>query len=156
MDASFNDYDNYDNTDDEQIRPPDEVIRERLVEDTRCDFQKQMDEALRLSMQEVINQEKMNQAYEDEIVNNYLKETTERREKFGKLLMDMNKLIRLDAKIKEIYEIIEPVIFTYCEQHIEIWETDEETYEKIFKNLSTIRTDKTAVELLKRIIINNA
>ena len=156
MDASFNDYDNYDNTDDEQIRPPDEVIRERLVEDTRCDFQKQMDEALYLSMQEVINQEKINKSYEDEIVNNYLKETTERREKFGKLLMDMNKLIRLDAKIKEIYEIIEPVIFTYCEQHIEIWETDEETYEKIFKNLSTIRTDKTAVELLKRIIINNA
>lgn len=156
MDASFNDYDNYDNTDDEQIRPPDEVIRERLVEDTRCDFQKQMDEALYLSMQEVINQEKINKSYEDEIVNNYLKETTERREKFGKLLMDMNKLIRLDAKIKEIYEIIEPVIFTYCEQHIEIWETDEETYEKIFKNLSTIRTDKTAVELLKRIIINTA
>jgi hypothetical protein len=156
MDASFNDYDNYDNTDDEQIRPPDEVIRERLIEDTRCDFQKQMDEALYLSMQEVINQEKINKSYEDEIVNNYLKETTERREKFGKLLMDMNKLIRLDAKIKEIYEIIEPVIFTYCEQHIEIWETDEETYEKIFKNLSTIRTDKTAVELLKRIIINTA
>lgn len=151
MDASFNDYDNTD-----EIRQPDEVIRERLVEDTRCDFQKQMDEALYLSMQEVINQEKINKSYEDEIVNNYLKETTERREKFGKLLMDMNKLIRLDAKIKEIYEIIEPVIFTYCEQHIEIWETDEETYEKIFKNLSTIRTDKTAVELLKRIIINTA
>jgi hypothetical protein len=151
MDASFNDYDNAD-----EIRQPDEVIRERLVEDTRCDFQKQMDEALYLSMQEVINQEKINKSYEDEIVNNYLKETTERREKFGKLLMDMNKLIRLDAKIKEIYEIIEPVIFTYCEQHIEIWETDEETYEKIFKNLSTIRTDKTAVELLKRIIINTA
>jgi hypothetical protein len=151
MDASFNDYDNAD-----EIRQPDEVIREQLVEDTRCDFQKQMDEALYLSMQEVINQEKINKSYEDEIVNNYLKETTERREKFGKLLMDMNKLIRLDAKIKEIYEIIEPVIFTYCEQHIEIWETDEETYEKIFKNLSTIRTDKTAVELLKRIIINTA
>jgi hypothetical protein len=152
MDASFNDYDNYDNADDEQIRPPDEVISERLVEDTRCDFQKQMDEALRLSMQEVINQEKMNQAYEDEIVNNYLKETTERREKFGKLLMDISKLIKFDTKIKEVFEIIDPIIFTYCEQHIEIWETDEETYEKIFKNLSTIRTDKTAIEILKTII----
>ena len=51
------------------------MVTERLVEDTRCDFQKQMDEALRLSMQEVINQEKIYQAYEDEIVNNYLKET---------------------------------------------------------------------------------
>jgi hypothetical protein len=152
MDASFNDYDNYD---DEEIRPPDEVISERLVEDTRCDFQKQMDEALRLSMLEVINQEKINQQYEDEIVNNYLKETIERREKFEKLLMDINKLIRFDAKMKEVYEIIEPIIYTYCEQHIEIWETDEETYEKIFKNLLTIRTDKSAVELLKTIIIQS-
>jgi len=156
MDASFNDYDNYDNTDDEEIRPPDEVISERLVEDTRCDFQKQMDEALRLSMLEVINQEKINQAYEDEIVNNYLKETIERREKFEKLLMDINKLTRFDKKIKEIYEIIEPIIDAYCEQHIEIWETDEETYEKIFKNLSTIRTDKTAIEILKTIIIKSS
>jgi len=156
MDASFNDYDNYDNADDEQIRPPDEVISERLVEDTRCDFQKQMDEALRLSMLEVVNQEKMNQAYEDEIVNNYLKETTERREKFEKLLMDISKLIKFDKKIKEVYEIIEPIIYTYCEQHIEIWETDEETYEKIFKNLSTIRTDKTAIEILKTIIIKSS
>ena len=152
MDASFNDYDNFD---DEEIRPPDEVITERLVEDTRCEFQKQMDEALRLSIQEAINQEKIYQEYEDEIVNNYLKETIERREKFEKLLMDINKLIRFDAKMKEVYEIIEPIIFTYCEQHIETWETDEATYKKIFKNLSTIRTDKSAVELLKTIIIQS-
>jgi hypothetical protein len=151
MDASFNDYDNAD-----VIRQPDEVVTERLLEDTRCDFQKQMDEALRLSMQEVINQEKNNQAYEDEIVNNYLKETTERREKFVKLLMDIRKLIKFDKKIKEVYEIIDPIIYTYCEQHIEIWETDEETYEKIFKNLSTIRTDKTAIEILKTIIIKSS
>jgi hypothetical protein len=152
MDASFNDYDN---SDDEQIRPPDEVVTEQLVEDTRCDFQKQIDEALRLSMQEVINQEKNNQAYEDEVINNYLKETTERREKFGKLLMDMNKLIRFDTKIKEIYEIVEPIIDNYCQKYIETWETDEKTYDKIFKTLSTIRTDKTAIELLKTIIIKN-
>jgi hypothetical protein len=151
MDASFNDYDNAD-----VIRQPDEVVTERLLEDTRCDFQKQIDEALRLSMQEVINQEKNNQAYEDEIVNNYLKETTERREKFVKLLMDIRKLIKFDKKIKEVYEIIDPIIYTYCEQHIEIWETDEETYEKIFKNLSTIRTDKTAIEILKTIIIKSS
>lgn len=155
MDESndYNNCDDFDDFDDEQIRPPDEVIRERLVEDTRCDFQKQMDEAFKLSMMEAINQEKVYQAYEDEIINNYLKETIERREKFGKLLMDVNKLIKFDEKMKEIYEIIEPVIFTYCEQHIEVWETDEETYEKIFKTLSSIRTDKTAVELLKTIII---
>jgi hypothetical protein len=151
MDTSFNDYDTTN-----EIRLPDEVISERLVEDTRCDFQKQIDEALRLSMQEVINQEKIYQEYENEIVNNYLKETTERREKFGKLLMDMNKLLRFDTKMKEVYEIIDPIIYTYCEQHIETWETDEETYEKIFKNLLTLRTDKSAIEVLKSIIIKSS
>ena len=65
----------------------------------------------------------------------------------------MDKIKWVKENIKEVYEIIEPIIYTYCEQHIEIWETDEETYEKIFKNLSTIRTDKSAVELLKTIII---
>jgi hypothetical protein len=110
MDASFNDYDYAD----DEIRPPDEVITDRLVQDTRCEFQKQMDEALRLSMQDVVNQEKIYQEYENEIVNNYLKETVDRREKFEKLLMDMNKLIRVDKKMKEIYEIVEPIIYTYC------------------------------------------
>jgi len=151
MDTSFNDFDNPD-----EIRLPDGVISERLVEDTSYDFQKQIDEALRLSMQEIINQEKIYQEYEDKIVNNYLKETIERREKFGKLLMDMNKLIRFDTKMKEVYEIVEPIIYTYCEQHIETWETDEETYEKIYKNLSSLRTDKQAIELLKSIIIKSS
>ena len=150
MDASFNDYDNFD-----EIRKPDEVIRERLVEDTRCEFQKQMDEALTLSMQDAINQEKINQEYEDKILNEYVKETIERREKFEKLLMDINKLIRFDIVTKEVYEIIEPIIDNYCQKYIETWDTDEETYNKIFKTLLTIRTDKKAIELLKIIIVKS-
>lgn len=150
MDASFNDYDNFD-----EIRPPDEVIRERLVENTQCEFQKQMDEALRLSMQDVINQEKINQEYEDKILYEHVKETNERREKFEKLLLDINKLLRFDIVTKEVYEIIEPIIDNYCQKYIETWETDEETYNKIFKTLLTIRTDKKAIELLKTIIVKS-
>lgn len=148
MDASFNDFNDFD-----EIRPPDEVIRERLVEDTRCEFQKQMDEALSLSMQDAINQEKINQEYEDKILYEHVKETNERREKFNKLLMDINKLIKFDRIIKDVYEIIEPIIDNYCQKYIETWETDEETYNTIFKTLSTLRTDKQAIELLKTIIV---
>ena len=148
MDASFNDFNDFD-----EIRPPDEVIRERLVEDTRCEFQKQMDEALSLSMQDAINQEKIHQEYEDKILYEHVKESNERREKFDKLLMDINKLIKFDRIIKEVYEIIEPIIDNYCQKYIETWETDEETYNTIFKTLSTLRTDKKAIELLKTIIV---
>ena len=150
-----NNNDNNDNNDDSfnEIRAPDEVIREQLLQDTRCEFQKQMDEAMYLSMQEAIQQDKLFQDYEDQIINDYLKETITRKESFNKLLMDMNKLIKFDKSIKEIYEIIEPIIDNFCQKYIEVWETDDETYEKIFKILSTIRSDKEAIEILKTIII---
>ena len=151
MDASFNDFNDFNDFD--EIRPPDEVIRERLIEDTRCEFQKQMDEALSLSMQDAINQEKIHQEYEEKLLIEHVKETNERREKFDKLLMDINKLIKFDRIIKEVYEIIEPIIYNYCQKYIETWETDEETYNTIFKTLSTLRTDKQAIELLKTIIV---
>ena len=151
----MNDSNNNDNNDDSfnEIRAPDEVIREQLLQDTRCEFQKQMDEAMYLSMQEAIQQDKLFQDYEDQIINDYLKETITRKESFNKLLMDMNKLIKFDKSIKEIYEIIEPIIDNFCQKYIEVWETDDETYEKIFKILSTIRSDKEAIEILKTIII---
>ena len=143
MDESFND----------EIREPDEVIREQLIEDARCEFQKQMDEAMYLSMQEAIQQEKVFQEFEEQVINDYLRETTSRKELFQKLFIDINKIVKFDKDIKEVYEIIDPVIENYCQKYIEIWETDEETYNKIFKTLSTIRTDKTAIERLRTIIM---
>ena len=139
----------------DEIRKPDKVIREQLVQDNRCEFQKQIDEAMYLSMQDAIHQEKIFQDYEEKIINEYIKETITRKESFNKLLMDMNKLIKFDKSIKEIYEIIEPIIDNYCQKYIEIWEIDEETYEKIFKILSTIRSDKEAIEKLKTIIVKS-
>ena len=67
----------------------------------------------------------------------------------------MNKLLRFDKDIKEIYEIIEPIIESYCAQYTEIIELDDVTYEKIFKVLGTIRTNKNNIELLKTILIRN-
>ena len=93
MDESFND----------EIREPDEVIREQLIEDTRCEFQKQMDEAMYLSMQEAIQQEKVFQEFEEQVINDYLRETTSRKELFQKLFIDINKIVKFDKDIKEVY-----------------------------------------------------
>jgi hypothetical protein len=149
MDPSFNDFE------DEEIRAPDEVKRERLIDDNRCEFQKQMDEALYLSLQEIKNVEEINKKYEELIIQNYHNEINERREKFVGLLLDINKLIRFDKDIKEIYEIIEPIIESYCNQYIEYVELDEETYDKIFKVIGTIRTNKKNIELLQKIIFSS-
>ena len=149
MDPSFNDFE------DEEIRAPDEVKREQLMNDNRCEFQKQMDEALYLSLQEIKNVEEVNKQYEELIIKNYNDEINTRKEKFQQLLLDMNKFMRFDKDIKEIYELIEPIIESYCNQYIEFIELDVDTYDRIFKIIGTIRTNKKNLENLKIIIIKN-
>jgi hypothetical protein len=139
-----------------EYRPPDETIREQLLPDTRSEFekqqsefQKQLDQALLLSLKEeddkILRQE-------EEIINNYNAETKRRTELFKTLLFDLNKLIRFDKDIKEIYDIIEPIINSYCFQYIETVELDAITYDKIFKVLCGIRTNKNNIELLRSIL----
>ena len=41
----------------DDIRPPDKSINEQLIEDTRSDFEKEIDEALYISMLEVKKQQ---------------------------------------------------------------------------------------------------
>jgi hypothetical protein len=147
MDAIINDIEN--------IRAPDEVKREQLLEDNRSDFDKQMDEALYLSLQEVKEQEYINKLYEDEVLNTYLSETKKRKELFRELLFDLNKLTKFDKDIKEIYEIIEPIIDTYCGKFINFCELDTETHERIFKVIGNVRTNKNNIEVLKSIILKN-
>ena len=137
-----------DNADD--IRIPDKVKKERLFDDNRSDFERQLDEALHLSLQE---SEEKNKVYEDQIYNNYFTETAARKEVFRELLFDIRKLIKFDKEIKEIYEIIEPIIDAYCSQFINCFEADEETYNRIFDVLGTIRTNKNNIELCKGVIV---
>jgi hypothetical protein len=144
--------DSFDDMED-NIRPPDETKRERLIEDTRSDFEKEMDNAINESMKEIEEQQKIQDNYEKELLDEFLNETIKRREKFEKLLFDLNKLIKYDKEIKEIYEIVEPIIELYCNQYIEVINLDQTTYEKIFNILNKIRIYKSALDILKNIIL---
>ena len=152
MDSSFNDYE-------ENIRPPDNIKREILIEDTSHINENdiQLKEALYLSLQEKSIQEniiKLNNLYEEKVKNEYINELNKRKGIFYNLLFELNKLIKYDKEIKEIYEIIEPVIDAYCNQYIEYYEIDEITYNKIFKVIGTIRINKDIVDTLKNIFIS--
>lgn len=57
--------------------------------------------------------------------------------------------------MRDTYEIIEPIIDAYCNHIIETYFVDEETFQSIFKNLNSIRTDKKNIDFLKTIIISN-
>ena len=144
---------NYFDETDGNIRAPDKAHTECLNEDDRSDYEKQVDEAMYLSIQEFRKQEEINKKYEDDILHEHNNITKKRREQFSGLLFNLHKIIRFDKDIKEIYEIIEPIIDAYCEQYIKKCEIDSLTYDRIFKIISNFRTDKKNIELLKTIII---
>jgi hypothetical protein len=152
MDPSCNDYED---NDFDNIRSPDKVKTERLLEDTRSQFDKEIDEVIYLSTQELREQYEENKKYEEYLLNEYSKITIERREQFRGLLLALNKLIRYDENIKEIYNIIEPIIDSYCVQYITYCEFDNITYDRIFSIIASIRTQKNNIELLKKIIIKS-
>lgn len=142
-----------DNFQEDNIRAPDEVIRETLLEDTRSDFEKQLDEAMYLSMQEIQQQREINKQYEEDLLKNYVDETNRRLNLFKNFMANMNKLCRFDNEVREIYNILEPIIESYCGQYFETCELDEETYDKIFNTLKKIRNDQQAFDTLKTIIL---
>jgi hypothetical protein len=155
-DNENNDNENNDNeNNDNDIRAPDIVKKEQLLQDNRSEYDKQMDEAMYLSIQEFKNQEESNQKYEDELIIEHIRIINERKDLFRAFLFDLNKLIRFDKDMKEIYEIIEPIIDYYCAQYITQCEIDPITYDRIFKVIGNIRTNKNNIELLKKIIIKS-
>ena len=140
---------------DEDIRPPDEVKREKLISNNDTFHDTELEKVLYLSMLEAMEQEKKTQEYEENIVNEYIKEKDNRREKFSKLLLDLNKVSKFDKTLRDTYEIIEPIIDAYCNQFIETYLVDDDTFQSIFKNLNSIRTDKKNIDILKTIIVSN-
>jgi hypothetical protein len=137
----------------DNIRPPDAVVSEQLLEDNRSDFEKQLDEAMYLSMQEMTQQHIHNKQFEEQIIQDYTKETNRRKEMFKEFLFHLHKTSKFDKEVGEIYDIIEPIIESYCGQFIETCELDEETYDKIFKILKKIRNNQQSLDALKTIIL---
>jgi hypothetical protein len=137
----------------DNIRPPDAVVSEQLLEDNRSDFEKQLDEAMYLSMQEMTQQHVHNKQFEEQIIQDYTKETNRRKEIFKEFLFHLHKTSKFDKEVGEIYDIIEPIIESYCGQFIETCELDEETYDKIFKILKKIRNNQQSLDTLKTIIL---
>lgn len=137
----------------DDIREPDSIIREQLMEDNRSEYDKQIDEAIKLSYKDMIEQEEMSRKYEEQLLNEYNEESNRRREIFRDFLLNLNKISRFDKEVREIYEIIEPIIDSYCSQYIEICELDEKMYDKIFGMLKKIRNNQLAFDRLNTIII---
>jgi len=141
------------NNSEDNIRKPDEVVRETLLEDNRDNYQKQIDEAMYLSMQEMNQEREINHQYEEKLLKDYADETNRRVNLFKNFMANMTKLCKFDNEVREIYNILDPIIESYCGQFIETCELDQQTYHKIFDILKKIRNDQQAFDTLKTIIL---
>ncbi len=140
--------------DDDYIRPPDEIVSEQLLNDDISDYDRQINDAIQLSIQEMVDEQKKNKDYQESVINEFNREFEIRNNMFSKLLSDMKKIGKFDKDVNNIYEIIEPIISSYCYQYIKECYLDIDTYNKIFKLLGEIKTDKKAVDILKNIILH--
>jgi len=141
------------NIDDDNIRPPDSTITEQLLYDDVSDFEKDIDIAIQESYNEIINYNEANKKYELDIIENFNNELLERKNNCNEILFTINRISKFDKNIKEILDIIEPILELYCYQNINYYIFDEVTYNKIFNLISQIRLNKKNIDFLKTIIV---
>jgi hypothetical protein len=134
------------------IRRPDNVITEQISQEDISEYEKQLIEATQQSIKELEEQQNEQFNYERMLIQEHTHETKRRIEIFKEFLLRLQKISSFDQEIREIYEIIQPIIDAYCGQIINHYELDEITYNKIFDTLRNVRHTDTGITELKKII----
>lgn len=134
------------------IRRPDNVITEQISQEDISEYEKQLIEATQQSIKELEEQQNEQFNYERKLIQEHTHETKRRVEIFKEFLLRLQKISSFDQEIREIYEIIQPIIDAYCGQIINHYELDEITYNKIFDTLRKVRHTDTVITELKKII----
>jgi len=144
--SNFNNLNYYDNNNDDQIRPPDNTIREILVNDyynndnmIPCDDD-EYDNAFQLACIESIREQ-------EELLEN----TNLRTQSFKNVLLKIKKISMIDPEILDFYNMIEPIIDEYCSCRINSYECTINMYNSIFNTLKTIRITESELELFKNL-----
>ena len=135
---------------DEEIRIPDNTIREVLVNDyIYNNYVNSRDYELQLAINESIKEQEEYRIKQLEI----MEKTRSRIESFKDVLFKIKKISMIDAKILKFYNIIEPIIKSYCACNIDTYECDKALYHKIFSTLKTIRLTESEFSLFKNLFI---
>lgn len=144
--SDLNEYE-YENFD-EEIRPPDNTIRERLIDygiDNYNYFDNNQDVELQLAINESIREQ---EEYEKKI-----EKIKYRTQLFKDVLLKIKKISMLDKQILKLYDIIEPIINSYCICKIDIYECDKDMYDIIFSTLKKIRLTESEYILFNNLFI---
>ena len=162
----------------ENIRPPDNTIREILVDYGNSNYNinyninfdvsynnyenidyenidiipndyDDYDESLQLAFLESIKEQ---EEYEKRQLE-FLEKTRLRVQSFKDILLKIKKIGMIDRKISEFYNIIEKIIDSYCACNIDIYHCDKVMYNEIFGTLKTIRLTESELELFKNLFV---
>lgn len=152
---------NNNNDIDDNIRPPDPVIRERLVDYGDDDFtdykynylepepEPDLDQIMKQSLEEFEIAEM--QKVQEILINERNKMT----EKYVNIKNKLKKVQMYDATNKDTYETIITIIEMYELNYIDNYMLDETSCNTIFKLLKTIRLTKEELILLEGLFISN-
>jgi len=147
----------------DDLRPADNQFADTLLpyngtplDNPNTEYERLLAEAINASLMDLQEQEKQADEYQNVIIQSYQNETIERKKRFQQLLIDIERVSKFDKDLKELYEILEPILESYFSQFIEFCVLDEQSYDRIFKTLKNVRTNLSWVEDLKNIIHKEA
>ena len=78
--------------DEDSVRLPDKVKREKLIEDFSHDLEEndeELNQAIYLSLNEIQKQDELNKKFEDDLINNYHQLFKERKKIFHHLIIEL-------------------------------------------------------------------
>jgi len=142
----------------EFIRPPDQVIREQLISrrtesniesDMNADIRDVLEQSMmEYAIAEIEKQEQME-------IENMIREQQENRKKsIENFMKKLNNLTKFDTKANEVKELIQPIIDKYIDN--DILETDkqldENSTKKVKDFMRTIRISSSESSILEKII----
>ena len=141
MDLSNNELNNIIDFDDnsENIRPPDQIKREKLLDNFWYDSKTQEE----LDMEDAIMQSNdIAEQMENEQYHMFINKIEERKKEFKNILVKINRLKQIDKTVEDLFETLITIINYYTNCDIDNYNFDKETYHEIFKNFRTMRFNK--------------
>lgn len=155
-----------DNSNDEYIRPPDQIKIERLIDDNldistianynyvnpiydNKDYD--LNTILKISKLEFDAIQEEEEKKTIDTICNQIKQ--ERHSKFNNMKCQLNKIILFDRENIDYYELILSIIEMFELGVINEYKTNENKYKNIFRILKSIRLPINEIDNLKKIII---
>jgi hypothetical protein len=151
--------------DNENIRPPDQVKKEKLINNDNYFFNElenpilqnqhfDLDKIIEISKNEFNSlQEEEEQKAIELICNQYKEHQNGRKNNFDNIKIQLNKIILFDRHNINYYELILSIIEMYEQYGINEYITNKDEFTKIFTILKSVRLPSNEIDNLKKIIL---